>query len=250
MAKLVNDGYYESLPFTSGGFNWTFKIYPNGNKKDAAAPGWVSVYVKIDNSFCVTNPQDVYAEIKFFLYNGVTRLYYTHQESEPVKFDDVKPEWGFGVDIFVTHRSKREVFSYDVNVTNPIYTWCLPNFSTLCHCSYTSHTFCSGDRNWVLKVYPNGDGCAKDKYLSLYLLSVDNEINYVKATLRVLNQTPCNNVVKPVEGWPKATCNNGWGFQEFIALADLKDPCKGFLVNDVLRVQVEITAFSKHTPLN
>ncbi|XP_023638908.1 ubiquitin carboxyl-terminal hydrolase 12, partial [Capsella rubella] len=153
----------------------------------------------------------------------------------------------FGIDIFVCPR-KGEIFSFDQNVTNPVYPWCIPNFSTLCHCSYTSDTFCSGGSNWVLKVYPNGDRCATDKYLSLYLLSVDNDINYVKATLRVLNQTPCNNVAKQVEGWRNAACNNGWGFQEFISLADLTDPCKGFVVNDVLQVQVEITAFSKHTP--
>ncbi|XP_010412582.1 PREDICTED: uncharacterized protein LOC104698899 [Camelina sativa] len=271
MVALVNDGYYESLPFTSGGYTWTFKIYPNGNKKEVGGPGWVSVYTKIDTSIFVTHPQDVYADIKFFVFDGVNRFYSTHQESEPVRFDKVKSEWGmpkflstacfdkgrsgfiynegkceFGIDILVDQRYQRELFSYVENVTKPIFTWNITNFSTLYHHSYTSNTFSSGDRNWVLKVYPNGYGVGKDRYLSLYLLSENKEINCVKATLRVLNQITSGNVAKQVEGWPNAA-ENGWGFQEFIALADLHDKPKGFVVNDLLQVQVEITAFHTRT---
>jgi len=51
----------------------------------------------------------------------------------------------------------------------------------------------------VLKVYPNGDGVGKDNSLSLYLLSESNEKNYVRATLRVLNQIGSDNVEKPGE---------------------------------------------------
>ncbi|XP_019085505.1 PREDICTED: uncharacterized protein LOC104711072 [Camelina sativa] len=251
MVELVKDGYYESLPFTSGGYTWTVKIYPNGNTKVVGLPGfWVSVYTKIDTSIFVTNPQDLYAEIKFFVYDGFNRLYSTHQESEPVRFDKVNSEWGMpyvlstdcfkkgasiyiydggkceiGIDILVDHRYQRELFSYDENVTNPVFTWNITNFSTLYHHSYTSNTFSSGDRNWVLKVYPNGYGVGKDRYLSLYLLSVNNEINYVKGTLRVLNQITSGNVAKQGE------CIS-----------------KGFVVNDLLQVQVEIMAFSKRTP--
>ncbi|XP_010503232.1 PREDICTED: uncharacterized protein LOC104780432 [Camelina sativa] len=274
MVELVKDGYYESLPFTSGAYTWTFKIYPNGNTKEGVLPGWVSVYIKIDNSIFITNPQDVYADIKFFVYDGFNRFYSTHQESEPVRFHSLKTEWGmpyflstacfvegssvfiydggeckFGIDIFVDQSYHREVFSYDENVTNPVFTWNITNFSTLYNYSYTSNTFSSGDRNWVLKVYPKGYGVGKDKYLSLFLLSENKEINYVKATLRVLNQITSQNVAKQVEGWPNAV-ENGWGFQQFIILADLQDKSKGFVVNDILQIQVEIMAFSKHTPIN
>lgn len=94
-------------------------------------------------------------------------------EIEPIKFDIVKPEWGvwnfllteffkasnygyifdgekcvFGIDVFVAQRNKWEVFSYDENISNPIFTWNITNFSTLILDSYTSDTFSSGDRNW------------------------------------------------------------------------------------------------------
>ncbi|VVB04647.1 unnamed protein product [Arabis nemorensis] len=96
----------------------------------------------------------------------------------------------------------------------------------------------------VLKVYPNGDGVGVGNSLSLYLLSESNEKDYVRAKLRVLNQVPSNNVEKQVEGWPNAA-ENGWGFEKFIPLADLKDASKGFVVEDLLEVEVEIIAFSK-----
>ncbi|CAH8267606.1 unnamed protein product [Arabidopsis lyrata] len=275
MMELVNNGYYESLPFTVDGFNWTFKIYPNGNSDTTR--GLVYCYVRIDNSSLTDPPLDVYAEIKFFAYNYGLSQYYTYQEVEPVKFDSVEQEWGkwivlttasftkastdfykyitdgdkcvFGIDVFVAQRNKSEVFSYDENISSPVFTWNLTNFSTLTLDSYTSDPFSSGDRNWVLKVYPNGDGVGTDNSLSLYLLSESNEKNYVRATLRVLNQIGSDNVEKPVEGWPNAA-ENGWGYAEFIPLADLQDSTKGFVVDDVLEVEVEIMAISKQTPIN
>ncbi|KAG7627514.1 MATH/TRAF domain [Arabidopsis thaliana x Arabidopsis arenosa] len=247
MMELVNNGYYESLPFTVDGFNWTFKIYPNGNSDTTR--GLIYLYVKIDDSSITDPPLDVYAEIKFFVYNYGISEYYTYQEVEPVKFDSVEQEWGRWIDVFVAQRNKSEVFSYDENISNPVFTWSLPNFSTLTLDSYTSDPFSSGDRNWVLKVYPNGDGVGKDNSLSLYLLSESNEKNYVRATLRVLNQIGSDNVEKPVEGWPNAA-ENGWGYQEFIPLADLQDATKGFVVDDLLEVEVEIMAISKQTPIN
>ena len=36
----------------------------------------------------------------------------------------------------------------------------------------------------------------------------------------------------------------GWGYDEFVPLADLRDPERGYLVNDKLMVQVEMEAIS------
>ncbi|CAH2067100.1 unnamed protein product [Thlaspi arvense] len=67
---------------------------------------------------------------------------------------------------------------------------------------------------------------------------------YVKAKLRVLDQIRSTHVEKQVEGWPSAT-ENGWGIEKFIPLADIKDASRGFVVDDTLKVQVEILSFSK-----
>uniref|UniRef100_A0A1J3F3F3 Ubiquitin carboxyl-terminal hydrolase 12 n=1 Tax=Noccaea caerulescens TaxID=107243 RepID=A0A1J3F3F3_NOCCA len=271
LIDLVEDGYYESRPFTAGGLNWTFLIYPKGINKVILNP-YVSLYARIDNS-SITDPKDVYAEIKFFVYNHFYKLYYYYGESEPVMLHSFKPEWGvdsyletkfltsqyeafgytfeggkceFGMDVFVAPPFNNwETFSYDKNVSTD-FTWNISDFSTLSPDFNTSDPFSSGGRNWVLKVYPYGYGVGTDNSLSLYLLSETNEKDYVRATLRVLNQIPSNNVEKQVEGWPNAA-ENGWGFEEFMPLSDLKDGTKGFVVDDVLQVEVEIRALSKTT---
>lgn len=55
----------------------------------------------------------------------------------------------FGIDIFVAQTFKEwEVFSFEENIKDPIYTWKLTKFSTLYSDSYTSAPFSSGGSSW------------------------------------------------------------------------------------------------------
>ncbi|CAN8235443.1 unnamed protein product [Cochlearia groenlandica] len=268
LVKLVKDGKYESLPFTSGGYNWYFiHILFAATKKDGVS-GSISQYIRLDNSSLINDPRDVYAEIKFFIYNKATHKYFVRGETEARKFHLSNTEFGvhgfttagvmmpergylfdgehvlFGVDVFVAQPYKKwELLSFDENVKDPNFAWKLIKFSMLSNEYYTSGPFTSGGRNWVLKMYPNGNGSGKGNSLSLYLLSESNEYAYLKAKLRIVNQSV--QFVKQVEGWSNVGNNNGWGFEKFISLGDLNDPSKGYLVNDQLKIEVEIIAFSK-----
>ncbi|KAF8092764.1 hypothetical protein N665_0401s0011 [Sinapis alba] len=269
LMNLVKDGKYVSRPFTVGGYNWTFEIYPNGDKR-VGASGTISLYVRIDTSSLIKDPKDVYAEIKFFVYNRIKDKYYSRHEPQARRFHLSKPEWGipsiqstanfldpttgyvfdgdqcvFGVDVFVAQPFKEmEVFSSHEHIHEPIFTWKLTQFSTRFRDSYTSDLFTSGGKNWVVKVYPNGDGDGKGDSLSLYLLSESNEKAYVRAKLRVLDQIKSNHAEKLVEGWSNAAENSGWGFQKFVPFAHLNDESRGLLAEDALKVEVEIIAFS------
>ncbi|KAG2322506.1 hypothetical protein Bca52824_015719 [Brassica carinata] len=271
MANLVKDNgdKYESRPFSAGGYNWTFLIYPNENKPEGSG-GYISLYVKIDNSSLITYQNEVYAWIKFLTYQSKTDTYYEFHATEAQRFHLFKQEYGmlnfleigyyqnpaygfifnggqsvFGVDIVVSKPSATwEDASFEENIRDPVLDWRITSFSIHNLASYTSDTFSSGGRNWVLKVYPNGVGSATGNSLSLYLLSASSEKGYVKANFRVINQTPSNNVVKQVDGWPNAK-ENGWGVDKLVPLADIKDPSKGFLVKDTIRFEVEILAFSR-----
>ncbi|KAJ4917840.1 TRAF-like family protein [Raphanus sativus] len=271
MANLVKDNgdKYESRPFSAGGYNWTFLVYPNENKPEGSG-GYVSVYVKIDNSTLITYQNEVYAWIKFLLYKSNTDTYYEFHATEAQRFHLFKHEYGmlnflniqyikypeygylfnggqsvFGVDIVVSKPSGTwEDVSYEENIRDPVLDWRLTNFSIRDQVSYTSDTFSSGGRDWVLKVYPNGVGSATGNSLSLYLLSASNQKGYVKAKFRVINQTPSNNVEKQVGGWPNAQ-ENGWGLDKLIPLADIKNTSTGFLVKDTIKFEVEILAFSR-----
>ncbi|RID58524.1 hypothetical protein BRARA_F01820 [Brassica rapa] len=259
MMDLVKDGYYESHPFTVGG------------DKDYTYTSYVSLYARIDDSNIIDS-QVVYAEIKFFVYNYIHKAYYYYQDLEPIMFHSFETKRGvkqflptawftaqwasygyiskggecvFGIDIFVAPPfNKWENFSFDENISNPVFNWNITYVSTIHIDPYTSDPFSSGGRNWVLKVYPNGYGIGTDNSLSLYLLSESNGNDYVRAKLRVLNQYSSNHVEKQVEGWSNVA-ENGWGFDKFISLSDLEDRTKGFVVNDLLEVEVTIMAFSK-----
>ncbi|CAH8390387.1 unnamed protein product [Eruca vesicaria subsp. sativa] len=263
-----NGGKYESRPFSAGGYNWTLLIYPNANKPEGKN-SYISLYVKIDNSSLITYQNEVYAWIKFLTYKSDKDTYYEFHATEAQRFHLFKQQYGvlefrpigyytttgygylfngeqcaFGVDIVVSKPSAWEDASYEENIRDPILEWRITKFSAGDQVSYTSDTFSSGGRNWILKVYPNGVGSATGNSLSLYLLSASNQKGYVKAKFRVINQTPANNVEKQVEGWPNAQ-ENGWGVDKLIPLADLKDTSKGFLVKDTVRFEVEILAFSR-----
>ncbi|KFK41803.1 hypothetical protein AALP_AA2G174000 [Arabis alpina] len=269
MSNLVksNGNMYESRPFSAGGYNWTLLIYPNVNTP-VGSGGYVSLYVKLDNSTFIDNPGgEVYAEITFLTYKSTIDKYHILKETDAQRFHLFKQQFGqlnfleiayyqnaahgfifdggqsvFGVDILVTPPFKQwEVASYEKNIQDPVYTWKLTKFSIRNLDSYTSDTFSSGGRNWKLKVYPNGTSSAAGNSLSLYLVSASGEKGYVQAKLRVIGTTK---VEKQVEGYPDAK-ENGWGLEKYMPLADLKDTSRGFLAGDALKVEVEILSFSK-----
>ncbi|KAL1188204.1 Ubiquitin C-terminal hydrolase 12 [Cardamine amara subsp. amara] len=269
---------YESRPFAVGGYNWTLVVYPNGNKKDSGS-GYLSLYVAIDNSTLVSAQQEVYADLRFYIFNKNERKYFTIQDTDVWKFNVFKTMWGFsqvlpvdtfkdpkngylydgdhcefGVDVTIPSLFKKfELFSVTDHFSNPRFTWTLRGFSTLLKDSYLSDEFSIGGRSWNVRVYPNGDATREGKALSMFLCLSGNEKLrpyekiYVRAKLRVLNQRQLNNVEKQLDAWFSGlgyAGSSGWGFPEFISLSDLKESSKGFVVNDMLIVQVEFEAVS------
>ncbi|KAL1197746.1 Ubiquitin C-terminal hydrolase 12 [Cardamine amara subsp. amara] len=277
LLKSTNTERYESRPFLAHGYNWTLVVYPNGNKNDKGS-GYLSLYVAIDNSSFVAAHQEVYADLRFYIFNKKERKYFTIQDTDVWKFNVFKTMWGFsqvlsvdtfkdptngylydgdhcefGVDVTIPSLFENfELFSVTEEFTNPRFTWTIRGFSTLLKDTYLSDVFSIG-RSWNIRVDPSGHATGEGKALSMYLiLNANEKIKsyeeiYVRAKLRVLNQRKLNDVEKSVENWfngPGLGPGNGWGYNEFISLADLRDSSKGFLVNDMLIVQVAIEAVS------
>uniref|UniRef100_A0A1J3IN50 Ubiquitin carboxyl-terminal hydrolase 12 n=1 Tax=Noccaea caerulescens TaxID=107243 RepID=A0A1J3IN50_NOCCA len=277
LLNSLNTESYKSRPFSTAGYNWTLVVYPNGNKKDSGS-GYLSLYVAINNSTLAPH-QEVYVDLRFYVFNKIQKKYFTIQDTDGWRFNIFKTMWGFsqvipvntfkdskngylydgdhcefGVD--VTSPSvfqKSELFSVTEKIYNPKFTWTIQGFSKLLKDTDYSDVFFIGERNWQIQVYPSGRATGEGKALSMFL-NLDSkekfrsyEKIYVRAKLRVLNQRQFRNVEKPVENWyngPGYGPGYGWGYDEFISLSDLKDSSKGFVVNDMLMVQVEMEAIS------
>ncbi|CAH8261174.1 unnamed protein product [Arabidopsis lyrata] len=269
---------YASRPFSVGGYNWTLVVFPNGNKKDGGS-GYLSLYVAIDNSTLVAAQQEIYADLRFYIFNKNERKYFTIQDTDVWKFSVFKTMWGFsqvlsidtfkdpingylydgdhcefGVDVTIPSLyEKSELFTVTENFQNPRFTWTIRGFSTLLKDTYLSDVFTIGGRSWNIQVNPSGRATGEGKALSMYLNLNVNEIFrpyekiYVRAKFRVLNQRNLNNVERPLDIWyngPGYGAEYSWGYPEFISLSDLRDVSKGFVVNDMLMVQVEMEAIS------
>ncbi|CAH2061334.1 unnamed protein product [Thlaspi arvense] len=258
---------FETRPFSAGGYNWTLHVYPNGNKKDGGS-GYISLYVAIEKSSLVESVhQEVYADLRFYIFNKNERKYFTIQDIDVWRFNALKTMWGFskvlpldtfkdptngylydgdhcefGVDVIVdTPFEKSELFS--VRWSSEKFAWTIQNFSTLVKDNYYPDVFSLGGKKWFLQM---DQGCGKAVGLYLVLTGKqrtgDYELVYVLAKLRVLNQRKLSNREKQLEFWYGRYFVGG--FSDLISFDDLRDSSKGFLVNDALMVEVELQAIS------
>ncbi|KAL9814062.1 putative ubiquitinyl hydrolase 1 [Arabidopsis thaliana] len=187
LAQLNNEKY-QSRRFTVGGYYWKLIIYPKGNDEDHGS-GYISMYVEIDST------SEVFAYVKFFVYNKKEQMYFTIQSYTEVKrFNALRMVWGFsqmlplhlfenpkngyifdgqkcefGVEVMVVPPlTNWEVMSFDQKLSPSTFSWSANGFSLLTENLYVSNNFSVGGREWCLKMYPKGRE-ADGKWLSLFL---------------------------------------------------------------------------------
>ncbi|CAN7086729.1 unnamed protein product [Brassica oleracea var. botrytis] len=181
-----SDHKYKSRIFSSGGYNWRLIIYPQGNGKDNGS-GYISMYVEIESEslMVLTPPTEVFAEIRFFVYNKKENKYLTIQGLQQIIPCDTfsNPENGyifeggqceFGVDVIVSlPLTNWEVLSYTEKFSDSKFSWAIKNFSELKENVQISKSFSMGGNKWFLKLYPKGDNRADGKCLSIFLCLAD-----------------------------------------------------------------------------
>ncbi|KAL1187750.1 Ubiquitin C-terminal hydrolase 12 [Cardamine amara subsp. amara] len=264
---------YQSRLFSSDGYNWRLIIYPKGNVKDNGS-GFISMYVEIDSSSLIESTE-VFAELRFFVYNKKYNKYFTIQDVEVKRFNALKTVWGlpqvlslatlinpengyifeggeceFGVDVIVAPPfTNWEVLSFDVKLSDPKFSWTLKKFSELKEEFYTSNSFSMGGMKWVLKMYPKGNVRADGKYLSLFLYLADSETLkpdekiFKKAHVRVLDPLGYNHLTEKLSHWHNES-NHGYGWPCFVSLTELRETYLN--KEDALTVEVEFKVVSKN----
>ncbi|KFK23975.1 hypothetical protein AALP_AAs60501U000100 [Arabis alpina] len=225
-STAYSDRKYQSRFFSSGGFNWRLVVYPKGNEKDNGN-GFISMYVEIDNNSLMvfTPPTEVFAEIRFFVYNKKQNKYFTMQDVEVKRFNALRTVWGLPQ--VLSSVTNWEILSLNEKLRDPKFTWNVKNFSSLKENFYISNIFWIGGRKWVLKLYPNGESTSYGKWLSFFLhlapketLKADEKI-YVQGYLRVLNPLGSNHSTHRLTHWQTAS-NQGWGWPQFVSLAAVR----------------------------
>ncbi|CAH8272739.1 unnamed protein product [Arabidopsis lyrata] len=271
-STLHSDGKYQSRLFSSGDYQWRMIIYPKGNDKDNGS-GFISIYVEIDStSLKATPPTEIYADIRFFVFNKKENKYLTIQDVDSKPFNTLKTMGGlpqvlaldtfndhkngylfdgdhceFGVDIIVVPPpTKWEMLSF-VKLPYPKFSWTINNFSKIKENPHTSDSFSKGGKKWVLKVYPKGYSTPDSKWLSIYLYLADGEILkndekiYVQAHVKVEDPRGSNHLTCKLNWWfnrPSQSC----GWDHFVSTAELR---KSYLdKKDTLNVEVEFKVVS------
>ncbi|GAB4838990.1 hypothetical protein Ancab_028520 [Ancistrocladus abbreviatus] len=260
----------ESTEFFVGGYRWVIQIYLNGNENDNGE-GYISIYLKLCDKLNYGSFINVI--FRALVYDQQRDKYLVIQDLREKRFDATNPIWGmskalpqavfhascngflvrdqctFGTEVFIIYATTptiAEVSSIHSSSTC-IYTWRIEKFSELPD-DECSPEFTIKDHTWKLNVNPRGYGSYKGKRLSLFLaftgrreLTAGSKL-YTQYEMRVKNQlnfedqsvtTACtfeySDEVKSV------------GIVNLIPISDLHNPSKGFVMDDVIILEVCIT---------
>uniref|UniRef100_A0A5B7ADG4 MATH domain-containing protein n=1 Tax=Davidia involucrata TaxID=16924 RepID=A0A5B7ADG4_DAVIN len=266
---------FESDDFEAGGYKWKLRFYPNGNKK-RNVNGHISLYLVISDTKTLPRGWEVNIQFKLFVFDHIRDKYLTVQDGDGSirRFHGMKTEWGFdqllsldtfkdasngyflddscvfGAEVFVIKYAGRgECLSMIKQPNGNIYTWKVRNFAAVSNESLYSEEFITGERKWKLMVYPKGNANEKGKSLSLFLGVADcatlplNWKLYAQYKLRIKDQVNSKHLEKQASHWFTASMID-WGYSSFMLLSDLNDKSRGFIVDNTLIVEVEISVMS------
>ncbi|XP_028057539.1 MATH domain and coiled-coil domain-containing protein At3g58400-like [Camellia sinensis] len=277
LSQLLSDAEvqnYESNIFEASGYKWKLSFYPNGDKT-RKGEGHISLYLVIAETSNLPIGWEVNVNFKLFVYDQIQDKYMPIQDANGKvrRFHGMKTECGFaqllplntfndadngylicdtcifGAEVFVINYTGR---GQSINILKELdctYTWKIDNFSSLDGQIHYSNVFTFGNRKWNLQIYPKGDLTAKDKCMSLFLGLDDLKTfpserkTYAKYKMRIRNQYHGEHI--EIEGSDCFTSSSiSWGTSSLLSLSDLHDASKGFLVNDTLIVEAEVSAIS------
>ncbi|EOA21085.1 hypothetical protein CARUB_v10001423mg [Capsella rubella] len=242
---------YESSVFEAAGYKWM-------EETEYLPEGW-----------------EVNVDLKLFVHNAKLHKYLTVTDGTVKRYSTVKKQWGFGqlialstfhntnegyieqdigsfgAEIFVVKPAQQqEKVTFISNPPNNVFTWKILHFSNLEDKFYYSDDFLVEDRYWRLGFNPKGDGGGRPHALPLFLYAQGHKANAVATNtwgavnLRLKNQRSSNHKQLYSAAWYPTRSGYGVGVNNIILLADLKDPSKGFMVNDAIIFEAEMVKVS------
>ncbi|XP_065872345.1 uncharacterized protein [Euphorbia lathyris] len=266
---------FQSSDFVVAGYTWRLRLshYPQGNKNLVNEKQYLSLYLRLSESNSLPKDMEIDVFFQLFVYNQVQDNYLT-VKGRVRRFRGIKSEWGFdellpldvfkdesngylikdrcvfGAEIFVLDSKnirRGESVSVVKELGDNTFTWNIQNFEKLKVERYRSEVFAIGGYKWSLEIYPNGESKQKGKNLSAFLYLEDSEaldpgekLN-VEYLLRIRDQFQekhhelfgCNNHF--------SASTPARGSSGFMPLTKLNDKSRGYIVNGVVILQVQIS---------
>ncbi|XP_057475351.1 MATH domain and coiled-coil domain-containing protein At3g58270-like [Actinidia eriantha] len=130
------------------------------------------------------------------------------------------------------------------------FTWTIEKFSSLSMKLY-SEIFNFGGYNWRVLIFPKGNNV---DHLSLYLDVADSPTlphgwsRHTQFSLALVNQVRKSETLKKDTQHTFNARESDWGFTSFICLSELLDTSKGYLVNDTIRIEANVTVNRSKDP--
>ncbi|KAL0642862.1 hypothetical protein Bca4012_041152 [Brassica carinata] len=259
---------YESSVFEAAGYRWRLVLYVIGNKNDGGA-GHISLYVRMEET------ESLPMVGKSMLISNSLSTIQRPINGTVKRYNAAKKEWGFGklislsifentnngyivqdtcsfgAEILIVKPAEiQEKVTFISNPPNNVFTWKILRFSSLEDKFYYSADFLVGDRYWRLGFNPKGDGDGRPHALPLFLFAQGFKENAVATNtwgavnLRLKNQRNSNHRQLYSAAWYPIRSDYGVGVNNIILLSDLKDPSKGYLVNDAIIFEAEMVKVS------
>ncbi|KAH6786551.1 hypothetical protein C2S52_006103 [Perilla frutescens var. hirtella] len=251
---------HESREFVTGNYKWKLIIYPNGRKCKNESDH-ICVYLSVADTDSLPAGWEINANyLSIFLHNQISDNYFCFR-GKSRRFDAKNSKWEFSISKrMLTEASNgylvddtctfgAEVF---LNKT-PAVIECLSlfdckvsNFSKL-KGVWNSEEFPAGGLQWKMKLFRNGTEDGKGESVSIFLECVESKSfaphEKVKADfcIRIKNKLqPHDHVSKSSSNWFTSR-EDDWGFIHFIPTADMRDPSKGFIINDCCFLETQIS---------
>ncbi|KAH7676323.1 Ubiquitinyl hydrolase 1 protein [Dioscorea alata] len=146
----------------------------------------------------------------------------------------------FELEIFSFTPIMKKIETLAVQVYEPqTHKWIIPNFSELPKMGPVTESFTMFDFLWKLELYPNGRSEShRNVSLSLFYESSKPHPS-AEFTLSIIDQIKGEHK-KMTASAVFGLVGQNWAFPNFLALKDLHEPSKGYIVNDICQVEVEI----------
>ncbi|KAL5791774.1 hypothetical protein ACOSP7_000368 [Xanthoceras sorbifolium] len=268
LTKAIEDKY-SSNKFDAEGFSWKLSIYPTGGESKNGK-GHISIFLELDTSLAVGS--DVNVIVNLFVFNHFEDKYFSFQDGRVKRYHALKKTWGiakfldietfsnpqngyllddtcvFGAEVFVIKNSfKRELLSMMKKPSTYFKTWKITKFSSLSSEPCFSEDFGYYKYYWYISLFPKGFRKSKGNSISIYLyindikskIPVDTKL-FTKFILRIKDQMNGNHI-EIKDNHLYSSDNYSSGRVEFLSLAKLEDPKMGFLVDDTVIIEAEVT---------